>query len=505
MMFKRKRLTAIALGSALALTGCGAAGQSGSTSGSETLAIGVLNGPSTWATANIRWAQESIFTQAVYDTLLRAAADGSIEAGLATDWSWNDDATVLTLTLRDDVTFTDGQPLDAEAVRKSLTDFKNGSSPDVKNLADLTEVRVVDDQTVDLVLAEANPAFETFLTQNSGVVGSPADDDLPSAETTPVGSGPYTLNASETVVGSSWVFDKNDDYWDPSSQHYDRIVMSTYSDASAQLNAIRGGQLNVAAFSDNTQIPQIEAAGYTVAADELDWSGFVLADRDGTSEPALGDLRVRQAINYALDREAMRETIGAGYGEVTEQIFPEYSPSYDPELDEYYDYDLDKARALLAEAGYADGLTLTMPRPTNLPSTNFTLMQDQLAQIGIDVVYTDLQITEYISAVLSKSYPAFWIKLQQDPTDYQLATFALAQSATWNPFGVADETVAALVERIRTGDTGAGAELNQYIVENAWFAPFFRVQNSKAVDDQTQIESQAGNVWPYLWNIQPKN
>jgi peptide/nickel transport system substrate-binding protein len=97
-----------------------------------------------------------------------------------------------------------------------------------------------------------------------------------------------------------------------------------------------------------------------------------------------------------------------------------------------------------------------------------------------------------------------WFRLQQDPSDFQLAQFQIAASATWNMFHYSDPTVEGLIGELRAGDAEAGAELNQYVVENGWFAPFYRFQNTKAVDANTTVEMQAGNTWPYLWTIQPK-
>jgi peptide/nickel transport system substrate-binding protein len=284
--------------------------------------------------------------------------------------------------------------------------------------------------------------------------------------------------------------------------------MNVYADPTATLNAIQGGQVNVSSLTDNTAIPQIEGAGFTAVASELDWQGLLLSDREGKLTPALKEVKVRQAINYALDRAAILKTLGAGYGTVTEQVFPTYSPSFDEKLDKTYSYDVDKAKQLMSEAGFADGFTLAMPRVNLLPAASFTLIADQLSKIGITVQYTDEQISDYISKILGAQYSASIFQLQQDPTDWQLSQFQIAAAAPWNTFHIADPTVEGLIAQIQTGDEAtaakAGQDLNKYVVENAWFAPFFRGQNTKVVDANTKIEMQAGNTWPYLWNIQPK-
>jgi peptide/nickel transport system substrate-binding protein len=510
-MFKLKRAGVIAVAAALALAGCssgGSGGDSGSSSGSSggTLNLGLIIAASTFAAKDMRWANESPYAQAAYDSLLKADPDGTIKPNLATKWSYNDDNTVLTLTLRDDVKFVDGEKLTADAAAKSILAFKAGTSPNAPNLKFVSDAKATDDTTLEITLSAPDPALLTYLTQNAGLVESPKADPA-TIDTVPDGTGPYTLNTKDTVVGSSYVFDKNKDYWNPSDQHYDKVVMNVYSDSTSQLNAIQGGQVNVSGVNDNTVIPQVESAGFTTESNELDWTGFMLLDRNGTIQPALKDVKVRQAINYALDRKTIQKTLGAGYGTLTEQVFPPYSSSYDKKLDSFYDFDLAKAKQLMKEAGYAGGFSVTMPRTTFIPAANFDLMAEQLAQIGIKVTYEDPG-TQFIPQLLSAKYPMSWFVLQEDPSDFQLANFQISTDATWNIFHVEDPTVTDLIGQMQTGDeaqqTEAGKKLNKYVVENAFFAPFYRNQNTKAVDANTTVKMQAGNTWPYLWNIQPK-
>jgi peptide/nickel transport system substrate-binding protein len=514
MIFRKKAavaLAAVAL-SALALAGCsgdtGAGGGGSGSSGGGTLTLGIVVPATTFKAADSRWANESPLMQAVYDSLLKAEPDGTIAANLATKWEYNDDNTVLTLTLRDDVKFEDGNTMTAADAAASLIAFRDGTSPNATNLVTLKDATATDDTTLEITLTEPNPSMLTYLTQNSGLVES-SEADASTIETVPDGSGPYTLNADETVVGSSYVFDKKADYWNPDDVHYDKIVMNVYSDSTAQVNAIQGGQVNVATLVDNTAIPQIEGAGYTAVGSEQDWFGLLLVDREGTVNPAMKDVRVRQAINYALDREGLLKAIAGGYGTATTQIFPTFSPSYDAALDDVYPYDVDKAKDLMADAGYANGFTLDMPSTNVLPGVAFTLIAQQLADIGITVNYTDLPISDLFTDVLGAKYAATVFQLQQDPTDYQLAQFQIAADSTWNIFKVVDPTIEDYITQIQTGDEAtakkAGQELNKYLVDNAVFAPFYRPQNTKAVDANTTIEPQAGNAWPYLWSIKPKN
>ena len=511
-MFRFKRAAVLAVAGTLALAGCsagGSGGDGGSGNGSGgTLTWGVIAEASTFAQKDMRWANESPYAQAVYDTLLRADAEGKIEPGLATEWSYNEDKTVLTMTLRDDVTFTNGETLTAEDAAKSLLAFKGGQSPNATNLINLTDAKAIDDTTLELTLDAPNPALETYLTQNSGLVAPVEAIDDPATAQNPVGSGPYILNTDETVVGSSYAFDKNPDYWNPDDQHYDKLVLQYYADPTSLLNAVQGGQVNVTNTIDVSSIDQMTATGYTANEFALNWWGFLLSDREGTLAPELADVKVRQAINYALDKESLVKTVGSGYGTPTSQIFPPSSPSFDESLEDFYTYDLDKAKDLMAEAGYADGFEVTMPRAPAIPESHWTLYADQLAQIGITVNYEEQAGAEFIPAILGGKYPMTWFTLQQDPTDYQLAQFQIAEAATWNTLHQSTPEVEQWVSTMQTGTEDeaveAGKALNKYIVENAWFAPMYRPTAIFMSDANTKVTTQVGNAVPYLWNVQPK-
>ncbi len=281
--------------------------------------------------------------------------------------------------------------------------------------------------------------------------------------------------------------------------------MNVYMDATAMLAAIQAGELDAANLANNDALDQVESAGFTISSWEHSWYGLFLFDRAGSMNPALADVRVRQAINYAFDADGMLQTAGGGHGTQTGQIFPERSVAFDPELDSAYAYDPEKARELLADAGYADGLTLEMPTAAYFPAAVMALIQQQLADVGITVNYTDAG-TNFIADILAPKYPLTLMQLQQD-ADWALINFSVTPAATFNPTRYADPKVDALIDAVHYGTVeesdAAVAELNRYLVDQAWFAPWFRVQSSFATDADTQVAVQPDNAVPWLWNISP--
>jgi peptide/nickel transport system substrate-binding protein len=501
---------------ALTLAACSAgasssgAGTSGSGSGSKaggTLTLGLLTPATTFEAPDMNWANESPYGQAVYDTLLQASPSGAIEPHLATAWSYNAAKTVLTLTLRAGVKFTDGAAFDASTAAVNLEAFQKGTSANAADLVNMTSATAASPTKLVITLKQPDPAFLVYLTQNAGLQEDPKAFSNSTAKTDPVGSGPYEMDTSATIPGSTYVFTANPGYWDKAEQHYAKIVMTVFNSSASLLDAIEGGQVNAANTFDNTTLAQIQSAGFTVWPLQLNWVGLMLLDRDGTMSTALANVKVRQAINYAFDRPALLKDLGNGYGSVTTQIFPTYSPGYESSLDSYYPYDPAKAKQLLAQAGYPNGFTIDMPEAAALGASTYALIAQQLSAIGIKVNYTSETGNNIFTSILAPKFPATYFILQEDPTAWQESQFVISQSATWNPFHDANSTVAGYIKTIQTGSTAtadaATRELNQYLVQNAWFAPFFRQQSSFVSDKNTKVTVQAGNALPYLWNIQP--
>ena len=511
----RKRLIAAAAASAvaaIALSGCTpAASRAGSPSAAAdgTLTIGTIVASTTFAVNNSAWANESPYLQAVYDTLLHADPDGTVKPWLATKWSYNADNTVLTMKLRSDVTFTDGTKFDASAAAKNLLRFRDGTSPQKAYLATLADATAVDPTTLRLTLSAPNPSLLSFLTQNPGLEESPAAFGTPGEKTTPVGSGPYVLDKKATVVGSTYVFTKNPKYWAPQQQHYAKLVMNVYSTPTAILNAVKGHQINGAPLTDNSTIPQIKGAGFTANGQQLNFFGLLLFDRSGAIAPALGNVKVRQAINYAFDRKAMLKAVGQGYGAVTSSIFSPDSSGYDKAMDSYYSYDPKKAKALLKGAGYSGGqITLTMPTSSGFTPATYALAKQYLGDIGIQVNEVNVAPTSFLGDLLAAKYGSTVMQLKAAPTTWETLTLDVLPTAGWNPFHTKDATVSALAKTIQSGTKAEAADaakkLNTYIVQQAWFAPWYRPQQTYATDPTTSVQTQTGNAYPYLWNFVPK-
>jgi peptide/nickel transport system substrate-binding protein len=423
---------------------------------------------------------------------------------LATEWAYNDDHTVLTMDLRDDVTFSDGEKFDADAAKANLDHFKSANGPDAAQAGSISAVDVVDEDTIDIRLASADPALEYYLSQAPGLMGSPKALGTEEIKTVPVGSGPYVLDAKSSVNGSQFVYTANEDYWNKGLQKFSKVTIKVLTDVTARTNALVSGQVD-AALLDAKNGKQADGAGLELVSFPVDWQGLFLFDRDGTNAPALADVRVRQAINYAFDRETMLEQLSLGHGEVTAQIFGKTTDAYLPELDDAYAYDPAKAKSLLAEAGYADGFDLTIPV---LPGTEaiMAMLQQQMADVGITIKQEAVPQANYVADLQAAKYSAAWFSVFQGEPWVAIRQ-AIGPEAAYNPFKVTTPELQTAIDAVQMGgdeSSELAKAVNQYVVDQAWFAPWFRVDQMFYIDsDKVTVEPQAQQTVPSIYNYSP--
>lgn len=500
---KNARLVAIAAAVLVAMTGC--AGEPPATGDGEPhlLKIGARNDVKSWNPnqANVNDTQQMY--QVAYDTIIRRSPEGGLEPMLGTSWSYDDSNTALTVKLRTDVTFSDGTAFDADAVVANMDNFRNGNGPQTSTMRRLDSVEAVDAETVVYHLTEPDPAFLLYLSGSAGFQASPTALAAGSTESVPLGSGPYVYDEARSTTGSNYVFVPREGYWAPELQKFDEVEFVVLGDLTARLNAFLSGQVN-AALLDTNVADQAEKQGNTLTAYEVDWGGLFLMDRDGTLEPALKDVRVRQAINHVIDREGMVRAILQDRGTPTSQMFGPASAAYVKDLDDYYDYDVAKAKKLMAEAGYADGFDVKMPTVGSLRQELMPLVADTLAQINIRVEWVSFPgWGDFVGEVSSGKYPMPYMNQIQGDTWVEVQKM-IAPTGLYNPLGTTDPEVADAITRLQNDPEAfdkTAAELGRHLVEQAWFAPFYRQQliyfTSPGIDVVPQVQVSCPSIYNY--------
>jgi len=499
-------LTAIAVTAALGLAGC--TGTSGAApGGGETLTIGSTVDVQSFDPAQAELGHFLQYYQPVYDSLIRREPDGKLVPMLAKSWTYDASNTHLTLTLRQGVSFSDGTKVNATAVKTNLDRMRSENGPDANTVAQISDVTTEGDSRVVVTLKQPDPSLLTSLATEASFIASPKALRGDSIATVPVGSGPYELDKASTVAGSAYTFVKRKNYWDPSIQHYDKIVVKPITDNTAMLNALVSGQVNVA-FLDPKYAAQAKKAGKVDHSNTSDWAGLLIYDRDGKIVPALKDPRVRQAINYALDRKALRDQVAKGFATVTDQVFSPATPAYDKTLEDAYPYDPAKAKSLMAEAGYAKGFTVAMPTIPGLVDPAQTAgISQYLGAIGITVDYQNIAAADFVPSILNGKYAMSTFSLYQG-TPWQAANQMITPNADFNPLHATDPTVNDLLSKLQDGDQSeqdaAAKALNTYVTQQAWFAPFYRPQNIVYADSGISVQPQAQQSVPSIYNYAPQ-
>ena len=355
---------------------------------------------------------------AAYDGLVRLkpGSASEFEPGLATSWDRSPDGRSITFELREGVRFHDGTDFNADAVvfnfQRIIDESHPHSTPDLaanrNNFAVVEDVRAIDPGTVEMLLEWPHPYIEQLLATYGGLIVSPSmiqerGEDSSQHE---AGTGPFILD--KRVEGDRLEFVRNDDYW-AGQPYLDRLVIRTIPEASTQLAELLNGSVhivegithprNVSLIEENPDLQILESPGYMVT-----WLKFNMR------QPIFEDVRVRQAVNLSIDRESLARDVFQGLVTPLSDWWPDISPFYDSSLDPW-SYDPERARQLLADAGYPDGIEIDIwqghiPLPHNVIGAELgTVIQDQLSRAGITVKLTQVE------------YGSFWATLREGTDD----------------------------------------------------------------------------------------
>jgi peptide/nickel transport system substrate-binding protein len=472
----------VAASSLAALTACGGGGGGGggtSQSPGDTLTIALDSDAAPGGYDPLLYSQgQFTFFSSMYDALFVTDEKGEVQPSLATGFENNAENTQTTLTLQEGVTFTDGSELDAELVKANLA---RRSDPDLEaygsiapgQAAEITDVTVSDPQTVVITWAQPQATPENNLVDTAGViVGAEGVADPDSLETTPAGSGAYTLNEGESTRASKYTLDKNADAWNADEWTYETLVFNVITDRQALANAVVSGQADVAGVLDQTTIELVESRQQTTSIGGT-IVGFPVTDKTGATNPAFGQEAARLAIGYAIDRESIVNDLHPG-ARPTSQLFPEAAAGFDPAIDEEFSYDPNRARELLAEAGVPDGFefhTTVLGQPTE----DQVAIQSQLAEVGITMNFVTATSTDQLFAAVNTDPVLFGpFAVGAQPAGF---IAGVVYGGFMNTQGAKEpEIEGALGGALgATGDAQEQAltDLNRALTANGWYIPVY--------------------------------
>jgi peptide/nickel transport system substrate-binding protein len=389
-----------------AACGSSASSSAGSTSVTTAGASGTLNWewelPTSWdpVTSSAGWDVHVLGL--VYASITSLDPAGNVAPGLATSWTYAPSGKSVTFTLRPDLKFTDGTPLNAQAVKENIhRGLTQANSTIASELAVISKVVVNSPTSFTLDLSQVDYQVPYLLAGKDGMMVSPAafTKHPGSLPTQPVGAGPFKLTSYVPDSHANLV--RNPGYWDASQIHIANFTVQDITEPSQILAALESGQVNVAYIAGN-QVAAAKAAGFKIdvipseVVNELDVQ---------TTTPPFNKPDVVKALNYAINRQAILQVQASGYGTASYQPFPKGFVGYNPALADLYPYDPAKARQLLAKAGYPHGVKITL---TSV-STDDSLaeqIQGQLKQAGITATISNVPLaTETQYLYLDKTIP----------------------------------------------------------------------------------------------------
>ncbi|MBP3037349.1 ABC transporter substrate-binding protein [Arthrobacter sp. zg-ZUI100] len=417
----RSSAAALLLAAALTLSACSAgsgggspdagadaAGQDGGTTGVVVALTGEPANLDFTTTAGAAIPQALMAN--VYEGLVEIDQDGQIQPLLAQSWDISEDRTTYTFTLEPGVMFNNGAAFTADDVKFSLERVKSDWVSSLKAKMDVVDtVTVLSDTEVQVQLTRPSNAWLFDLGTPVGAIFD--ESGVADLASTAVGTGPFTIESWKR--GESIGFAARDDYWGEAPK-VQTATLRYFADAVATTNALRSGDVDVVY---NMQAPELLPTfegddAFTVL--EGTSNGEIVLSMNNARAP-FNDVRVRQAVLHAVDRQAVLDTAWSGYGTLVGAPVPPTDPYYE-DLNNTYPYDPDKARALLAEAG-AENLDIAFTVPTRPYATAVSeIVVSQLAEVGIN------------ATIESAEFPAVWLDTVFTRHDYDMSVVLAVES-----------------------------------------------------------------------------
>ena len=422
---------------------------------------------------------------AIFDTLVSYEPDGTIIPRLATSWQATTNS--LRMTLHPGVKFQDGTVMDAKAVAYSLNRALTDPSSTIKSeIPMLGSVNVIDSGTVDLLLTQDAVLPLLFqLANQAGMIVSPTAvakaGSSAAFSQAPVGAGPYAIDGAwfptEKMSVRAW-----SGYWDRSAQTLGGVDFVNVTE-SARVNALRSGSMDICCGLQGTDAQALkgDSSVHVVTGP----GNFIYGLNINITNAPLNDLRVRQAIAYAINRPAVNDALAANLGTPAFQFATVNSPAYDASLNKLYPYDPAKAKRLLKEAGHSQGVSFTsVIGATAAAYVQFgELIQSQLKEVGIDMSLQEVELAQAPVGIWGgpgqghgtyDSAPIGGGLTNPATTDTVLRAYALS-SGYENAGGVNVPGVAALLTQADAAKTSAEAavtykQINRIITEGVYVA-----------------------------------
>ena len=366
----------------LVLTACGGGSGGDAEGGDNTISFGLSAEPAQPITGASQGTAVNGLLTLVHRGLMQFDEEGEVETALAESVETPDDTTYI-FTLKPDLTFSDDTPLTSENVKNTLDYYRDADANTALQapLSVIESVEATDESTVTVKLSEPNTAFLQYLALPYASI---VPDEALNAETANwIGAGPFVMSDLEQGIGLT--MEKNDDYYDADEVALDEIDVKFYADGEARTNALLSGDVDIIDYVTWENFDRVEDAGFEMTST----NGPFQYVQFNVEDTPFADPKVRQAVAYALNRE---NSVTAAFQSHGEPLFglsiPENDPAYSEDLEHLWEYDPEKAKDLLAEAGYEDGFDATL-----LSTSQYTFLQDNALSVQDDLEAIGINVT----------------------------------------------------------------------------------------------------------------
>ncbi|MBQ9030205.1 MAG: ABC transporter substrate-binding protein [Parasporobacterium sp.] len=334
----------------------------------------------------------------LFEGLVKATSDGNIEPAVAESYEVAEDASSISFRIREGITFHDGTPVTAEDIKYSLERNAQIQGAD-SAFGDFSELEIVDEQTVRVILSEPNSEFIYELT--CAILPQANEENVNSD---PIGTGPFKFASFKP--GESLVIEKYDGYWKEGFPYLDSVTFKVVTDVDSAINQLNAGTLDIYQYLTADQAATLNE-NFNILEGSVNYvQGMFL----NNAVKPFDDVRVRQAVYYAVDRDLINEFLFSGKSHIIgTNMIPAAEFYYNEATETTYSHDVQKAKELLEEAGYPNGFEFTITVPNNYAPHEGTaqIIAESLAEVGITAKLNLVEFnTWYSEAYVDRNYEA---------------------------------------------------------------------------------------------------
>ena len=407
-----------------------------------------------------------------FDRLIELDQKAQPQPMLATSWELSGDARRMKMNLRQGVQLHSGRELTSEDVKWSLDrthDPTTGNGTLVASTVFLKEIETPDKYTLILNFSQPWPGFFDVL-ETINIIDPRSD-----VKARPVGTGPFTF--VEYVPGDHLRMAKNNSYWQPGKPYFDELYVQFFKDQQAMVTALEAGAIDVADSPPTPDAVRLQKdTNFQVLSNPFTGTYVMIAAN--VTMPPMDNKKVRQALNFAIDRKRIRETAYSGFGDPRVQIWPDWSPWYDTAQASAYDFNLDRTKALLTEAGVPN-LETELTWRTNASESQLVaqIYQADLAKIGVKLNLKPLEPAVWNEYAISGKFAGISIA---NANSANLSMGAAAVGTWMSPdngiTGFRSPAWTDLASRVLSETDAAkqktlSVELNKYLLDESWMMP----------------------------------